>query len=154
MKMILVVLSLSTLLWLLPQPALACTANDVEKVASVAQENLEQPPPKQPEPASSEQIAAISNPVDVTILKKRLRKTRAIGFFTKLALRSDLLDLMRDIKRYRKKSTLDDKLDGLRANFDGLLLKIIALLDRDPDLSRDLYMGRETIWQSLLEEKA
>jgi len=144
---------------------LACADEAAEKVASVAQASIEQANLKQAKapskqtpqktvPASSEQAAAVSSPVDVNMLKKRLRKTRALGFFTKLALRNDLTTLMRNIKRYRKKSILDDKRNGLRASFDGLLLKIIALLDRDPDLSRDLYIGREMIWQSLLEEKA
>ncbi|MBN4076671.1 hypothetical protein JYT48_00180 [Mariprofundus ferrooxydans] len=92
--------------------------------------------------------------VNITILKQRLRKTAAIGFFTKLALRNDLVDLTDEIKKYRRKSILSDKLKEIRASFDGLLLKLIALLDNDPDLSRDLYVGREMIWQSLLEEKA
>ena len=92
--------------------------------------------------------------LNIEVLKKRLSKTSAIGFFSKLAIRNDLVDLMRSIKKYRKKSILENKLGELRASFDGLLLKIVALLDEDPDLSRDLYVGREMIWQSLLEVKA
>ena len=91
--------------------------------------------------------------VDIENLKTRLKKTDAIGFFTKLALRNDLMDLVDAIKRYRKKSTLPAHMKELRARFDGLLLKIITLLDDDPDLSRDLYVGRESIWKSLLEVK-
>jgi len=92
--------------------------------------------------------------VDFKVLKERLTHTDAIGFFTKLAIRNDIVDLMDKIKQYRKKSILKEKMKEIRASFDGLLLKIIALLEEDPDLSHDLYVGRESIWESLLEVKA
>jgi hypothetical protein len=97
----------------------------------------------------SEQVAAI----DMEILTNRLKKTKAIGLFTKLAIRNDVSDLMNDVKRYRKKSMLDSKIEEIRESFEGLLMKIIALLDDDPELSRDMYVGRELIWKSLLEVK-
>jgi len=92
--------------------------------------------------------------VDFKVLKERLKDTDAIGFFTKLAIRNDIVDLMDKIKQYRKKSQLKAKMKEIRSSFDGLLLKIIALLEGDPNLSRDLYVGRESIWESLLEVKA
>jgi len=95
-----------------------------------------------------------ASPVDFEVLKMRLKGTHAIGFFTKIAIRNDIVDLMDRIKTYRKHAVLHDKIEEIRASFDGLLLKIVALLEDDPDLSRDLYVGRETIWKSLLEVKA
>ncbi len=92
--------------------------------------------------------------VDFNVLKERLKNTDAIGFFTKLAIRSDIVDLMDKIKTYRKQAVLKAKMKEIRRSFDGLLLKIIALLKDDPQLSRDLYVGRETIWESLLEVNA
>ncbi|MDQ7000985.1 MAG: hypothetical protein Q9M12_08905 [Mariprofundus sp.] len=92
--------------------------------------------------------------VDYKELEERLKHTDAIGFFTKLAIRNDIVDLVDKIKQYRKKSMLKARMKEIRARFDGLLLKIIALLEEDPDLSRDLYVGREAIWESLLEVKA
>jgi len=92
--------------------------------------------------------------VDLKVLEQRLKKTDAIGFFTKLAIRNDIIDLMDKIKKYRKNSKLKVKMKEVRASFDGLLLKIIALLEGDASLSRDLYVGRESIWESLLEVKA
>jgi len=94
----------------------------------------------------------VSN-VNFNVLKERLKNTDAIGFFTKLAIRNDIVDLMDNIKRYRKHAMLKAKMTEIRRSFDGLLLKIIALLEGDPKLSRDLYVGRETIWESLLEVK-
>jgi len=92
--------------------------------------------------------------VDFKVLKERLKGTDAIGFFTKLAIRNDIVDLMDKIKQYRKRSILKANMKKIRNSFDGLLLKIIALLEKDPNLSRDLYVGRESIWESLLEVKA
>jgi len=68
--------------------------------------------------------------------------------------RNDIVDLMDKINKYRKNSMLKAKMKEIRSSFDGLLLKIIALLEGDPSLSRDLYVGRESIWESLLEVKA
>ena len=94
--------------------------------------------------------------VDIKVLEQRLKNTDAIGFFTKLAIRNDIIDLMDKIKQYRKNSNsnLKLKMKEIRVSFDGLLLKIIALLEDDPNLSRDLYVGRESIWESLMEVKA
>ncbi|WP_157819227.1 hypothetical protein [Mariprofundus aestuarium] len=92
--------------------------------------------------------------VDIEALKTRLKETDAIGVFTKLAIRSDILDLVDEINRYRKQAKLESKIAEVRASFDGLLLKMVALLEGDPTLSRDLYVSRESIWKSLLEVKA
>jgi len=90
---------------------------------------------------------------DLAILTKRLKNTDAIGVFTKLAIRSDIMDLKEEIESYRQKAVLQAKLKDARAKFDGLLLKIVALLEADPDLSSDLYSARESIWKSLLGVK-
>jgi len=138
-------------------PTMACAGDKAasasiapQQTASVDQDTISQPTPLST--ASQATNIKPSTQVNVSALKKRLRRTHAIGFFTKLAIRNDIVDLTDMIERYRKKSTLTDKLNEIRAHFDGLLLKIVALRNEDPDLSRDLYVGREQIWQSLLEE--
>ena len=92
--------------------------------------------------------------IDLAMLTKRLKNTDAIGVFTKLAIRSDIMDLKDEIESYRQKAVLQAKLKDARAKFDGLLMKIVALLEADPDLSSDLYSARESIWKSLLGVKA
>jgi len=87
-------------------------------------------------------------------LVERLKKTEAIGVFTKLAIRSDVLDFKTSIDTYRKKGELERYLGHLRDHFDGLLLKILALLERDPSLSKDIQHARESIWRSFLEAKS
>ncbi|MDQ7011358.1 MAG: hypothetical protein Q9M29_06005 [Mariprofundaceae bacterium] len=116
--------------------------------ATVAQADV----PAQQE--GSRDVATVSAPLDMDMLVERLKQTRAIGFFTKLAIRNDVMDLIVLIDNYRKKSVLESKLNDVRARFEGLFLKIVALLENDPDLSRDIYLAREKIWKSLLEVKA
>ena len=90
---------------------------------------------------------------DMKALIARLKATPAIGFFSKLAIRSEALDLLDMVKAYRRHAAAYS-LQELRARFDGLVLKILALLDGDPKLARDIYLARERIWKSLMEVKA
>jgi len=84
-------------------------------------------------------------------LVERLKKSNAIGFFTKLAIRSDVLDFQAEIVKMRKKKLLAAKMSNIKASFNGLLLKIMALLEKDPDLSKKIYSARHSILKSFLE---
>ncbi|RMH52886.1 MAG: hypothetical protein D6682_00915 [Zetaproteobacteria bacterium] len=90
--------------------------------------------------------------IDLDRLVARLKATPAIGFFTKLALRSDVLDLRRRIEHARAAGERGRIAHTLRREFDGLVLKILALLDEDPALARDIYRAREAIWHSLVAD--
>ncbi|MBL4759819.1 MAG: hypothetical protein JKY80_03060 [Mariprofundaceae bacterium] len=87
-------------------------------------------------------------------LVEGLKESKAIGFFTKLAIRSDVLGFRDKVKKIRRNNQLKDKMENIKANFDGLLLKIMALLEKDPDLSKKIYLGRHSIFKSLLEVQA
>jgi len=89
---------------------------------------------------------------DMDGLISRLKKSHAIGIFTKLALRSDALDLIDLVKAWRRHMR-KISLQEVRARYNGLLLKVLALLDDDPELSRDISLARESIWKSLMEVK-
>ncbi|MDQ6959852.1 MAG: hypothetical protein Q9M27_02395, partial [Mariprofundaceae bacterium] len=95
----------------------------------------------------------VTKTFDMNMLIGRLKKTDAIGMFTKLVLRSDALDIMDMIKAYNRHVTRYS-LKDLRAQFDGLVLKVLALLNDDPKLARDISLARENIWKNLLEVKA
>ncbi|MFQ5581879.1 MAG: hypothetical protein ACE5F3_04525 [Mariprofundaceae bacterium] len=111
--------------------------------------------PETDEREASDAEEAKSGPaLDMDTLVERLKQTKAIGVFTKLAIRNDVVDLVDLINDYRRKSLLKAKLEYIKARFDGLFLKIVALLENDPVLSRDIYLARDTIWKSLLEVKA
>jgi len=99
--------------------------------------------------SGSKAIKAVAKTFDMDVLIERLKKTDAIGMFSKLALRSDALDLMDMIKAYHK-NIAKYSLKDLHARFNGLMLKVLALLDDDPGLSRDISLARENIWKSLL----
>jgi len=87
-------------------------------------------------------------------LVERLKATEAIGLFTKLAIRSDVIDFKKSVKLYRKRSAFEKNAKMLKSRFDGLLLKILALLERDPVLSKDIHLARESIWKSLVGVKS
>jgi len=88
----------------------------------------------------------IAPSISLDQLIARLKATSAIGLFTKIALRSDIIALQNEITV----SATPQTIHKLRRQFDGLVLKILALLDKDPDLARDIYQARKSIWQSLI----
>lgn len=85
-------------------------------------------------------------PLDLKSLETRLKETKAIGVFSKLALKNqidDLLDRFRDFYGGRIKTSLAE----LRRSFDMLVMKTLALLqDADPPLAGALSSSRESIW--------
>jgi len=109
-------------------------AKDVQETASIQQE-------------SAEDCISIS----MDELVERLKASKAIGFFTKLAIRSDVLDFQAEVIKMRKKKLLKAQMPNIKASFNGLLLKIMALLENDPDLSKKIYLARHSILKSLLE---
>ncbi|MDX8397885.1 MAG: hypothetical protein R8K49_06155 [Mariprofundaceae bacterium] len=89
--------------------------------------------------------------VSLQELIERLKATDAIGFFTKLAIRSDVLDFKSYVRDLRRKKILECEIETVRSNFNGLVLKIIALLEKDPGLSKIIYLARESIFKSIME---
>jgi hypothetical protein len=89
--------------------------------------------------------------LDLKSLQTRLKETKAIGVFTKLALKNqvdDLLDQFRAFYQGRLKTTLAE----LRRPYDLLLLKVLALLqDTDPPLAGAIVASREAIWSILAD---
>lgn len=92
-----------------------------------------------------------SPPLDLKSLQTRLKETKAIGVFTKLALKNqvgDLLDQFRAFYQGRQKTNLAE----LRRLYDLLLLKVLALLqDTDPPLAGAIVVSREAIWSILVD---
>ena len=91
--------------------------------------------------------------LDVASLEKRLRDTKAIGFFTKLSLKNQLDDLLAQVRAFHE-SRSEATLAQLRERYDLLLLKVLSLLqDSDQRLARDISASREGLW-SLLADPA
>jgi hypothetical protein len=100
--------------------------------------------------AQAEAPATSAPTLDLAALKQRLRDTRAIGVFTKLALKNqvdDLLDKFRGFYGGQLKTTLPE----LRL-YELLVQKLLALLqDSDPPLAREIAASREAIWGLLAD---
>ena len=108
------------------------------------------PKPAPPPPAPP---AATAPPaLDLTTLELRLRETKAIGVFTKLAVKNDVDDLL-DRFRAVHEGRSPTPLAQLRQPFDLLILKILALLqDGDPGLARAIAGSRDAIWGVLADK--
>lgn len=108
----------------------------------------EQAPKKEtPTPAGAKQERAL----DIAALEKRLRETKAIGVFTKLALKNQVDDLLNQFRAFyqgRAKATLAE----LRQSYDRLLLKVLTLLqDADQALAKEIVASRDAIWGILAD---
>jgi len=91
---------------------------------------------------------------DIKELVARLRATKAIGFFTKLALKNQIDDLLGKFRCYHA-GACDTSLLTLNEEFNLLLMKVLSLLqDDDPDLFRALAGGREILWKNLTDPTA
>jgi hypothetical protein len=100
---------------------------------------------------TTSRIPAASAPLDLTSLEKRLKQTKAIGIFTKLALKNQVDDLLDQFRAFHDGKG-DATLAELRESYDLLLLKVLSLLqDKDAKLARDLVASREAIWSILVD---
>jgi hypothetical protein len=109
------------------------------------------PPKTAAVPKPEAKPAPAPPPLDLAGLEKRLRDTSAIGVFTKLSLKNQVDDLIAAFKAYHEqRGTV--KLDELRERYNGLMLKVLSLLQRDdPPLARDLSASREALWAVLVD---
>jgi len=90
-------------------------------------------------------------PLDVAALKARLRDTKAIGVFTKLALQNQVDDLLKQFRAHYL-SGQKTSVAALRQPYDLLVLKVLALVqDSDPPLAHTILASREAIWEILAD---
>ena len=109
-------------------------------------------PSLEPEVASDADAGAreVEPPLDLRSLEKRLRNTEALGVFTKVALKNQIEDLVDALRRFHNKGR--GRLDSLRERYDGLVLKIMSLVQEDePRLASDIDRSRERIWALLAD---
>jgi hypothetical protein len=89
--------------------------------------------------------------LDLASLEQRLRETRSIGLFTKLSLKNQVDDLLSQFRAYYAAQGKPPP-TPLRQRYDGLLLKVITLLqDGDPPLASAVHASREAIWGILAD---
>jgi hypothetical protein len=106
-----------------------------------------------PKPASAAVASTVAAPLDLTALKEKLKATKAIGVFTKISLKNQVDDLMKQLSDHyqgKGKTTMPE----LRRAYDLLLMKVLSLLqDSDQKLASEVVSSREAIWGLLSDPK-
>ena len=138
-----------------PPPRVATTAPQTPRRPAPAVA----PPAKPPQPAAKAPQSAAQARVppapalDLDGMKARLRATKGIGLFTKMALKNqvdDLLDRFRDHYSGKAKVAMAD----LRRSYDMLMMKVLSLVqDADQMLASAIVSSREAIWALLADPK-
>ena len=91
--------------------------------------------------------------LDLAGLMARLRDTNAIGVFTKLALKNQVDDLLKQFRAYHQ-GAQKSAVGSLRPPYDMLVLKVLAVVqDGDPSLARAISGSREAIWGILADRE-
>lgn len=84
--------------------------------------------------------------LDLAALKLRLRETRAIGVFAKLALRNQLDDLLQQLRSHHL-GAQKSNIANLRQAYESLVFKVLVQVGNgDPPLALTLSTSREAIW--------
>ena len=91
--------------------------------------------------------------LDVAGLTARLRDTKAIGVFTKLALKNQVDDLLQQFRTHYE-SGQKTSVAPLRQPYNLLVLKVLSLVqDSDPALASTISGSREAIWNILADSE-
>jgi type IV secretory pathway TrbL component len=100
---------------------------------------------------SARQTTPSAPALDLGALEQRLKETRAIGLFTKLSLKNQVDDLLNQFRAFHGRQGATS-LAELRQRYDGLLLKVLSLLqDGDPALATAISSSREALWGILAD---
>jgi hypothetical protein len=92
--------------------------------------------------------------LDFKAMEQRLRDTSAIGVFTKLSIKNQVDDLLKAFRGYHA-GKVPPTLDQLHQRFDGLLLKVVTLVqDDDATLASSISASRGAIWERLSNKES
>jgi hypothetical protein len=97
-------------------------------------------------------LPAAAAPLDLDALEAQLRATKAIGVFTKISLKNQVDDLMKQFREhYGGKATRT--MAELRRSYDLLIMKVLSLVqDDDQLLASAIVSSREAIWGLLSDQ--
>jgi hypothetical protein len=128
-----------------PVIAIAPPAKAPVKAAPVPQP---QPPRQETPPPAAK---AVEPSLDLASLQSRLRDTKAIGIMTKITLKNQVDDLMKQFRAHYQGGQ-KTPVAALRPPYDMLVLKVLAVVqDGDPALARTIAGSREAIWAILAD---
>ncbi|HET8698435.1 MAG TPA: hypothetical protein VFO94_13160 [Gammaproteobacteria bacterium] len=101
--------------------------------------------------ASSSALSA--DTLDSATLVARLRKTKAMNVFTKVAVKNQSNDLLEEFRAYHTQHGTATLVE-LRRSYDSLFSRLHMLLqDADPPLARDVDRSRAAIWEILSDPR-
>ena len=125
-----------------PRPPSPGIAKPNSPNATIASKGSVAPGPEKP---------AAPAALDLAALEQRLRETKAIGLFTKIALKNQVDELLNQFRTFHE-GRVGGALADLRERYNLLLLKVLSLLqDGDPPLAQAITASRETIWSLLAD---
>ena len=109
------------------------------------------------EPASPPPTQAANAPkaqLDFKAMEQRLRDTSAIGVFTKLSIKNQVDDLLKQFRGYHS-GHVPPTLDELHSQYDGLVLKVVTLVQNDDaTLASSISASRGAIWEKLSNKES
>ena len=81
----------------------------------------------------------------------RFAKTKAIGVFTKLSIKTNVTRLHNAFTGYHQ-GKQPPSIEELRERFDLMVQEMMLLVqNKDPELAKDLYAARLLLWSSLAD---
>ena len=108
------------------------------------------PIPAPPLPKSATAPAAALT-FDLVALEKQLKSTKALGIFSKIALKNQVDDLMKQFRAHYNGKTSITMAD-LRQSYDLLMMKVLSLVqDHDQSLASAIVSSRAAIWDILAD---
>jgi len=135
-----------------PTPGAVPRSSSTTPVPKVVPPVVKTPAPitRAPQPAAP---PAASPTLNLDTLTKQLKETKAIGLFSKLALKNQIEDLLDEFRKYYQGNSKMDMAE-LRRSYNLLLMKVLSLLqDEDQKLSSEIVSSREAIWNLLADPK-
>src|SRR5258705_8945387 len=112
------------------------------------------PPVRPPKPAAAPVASTVAAPLDLAALKEKLKATKAIGVFTKISLKNQVDDLMKQFSDNYQGKGKTTTMPEVRRAYDLLLMKVLSLLqDSDQTLASEVVSSREAIWGLLSDPK-
>jgi hypothetical protein len=106
-----------------------------------------------PNPTKSAPTSDVPVTLDLTALETQLKSTKAIGIFSKIALKNQVDDLMKQFREhYQGKSSTT--MTELRQSYDLLIMKVLSLVQKDDkNLAAAIVSSRAAIWDLLADPK-
>ena len=82
---------------------------------------------------------------------ERFNRTKAVGVFTKLSIKSNVTRLNKSFGVYHQ-GERPPILEELKERFDLMVQEMVLLVqNKDPELAKDLYAARLLLWSSLAD---